>query len=77
MLLVVTVVFLPLNFPGMSESLGVGDRGDRLVFNETAKCIGARGEPGASSVGGNESNRHRERDRVVVGEKVVVVGVNG
>jgi hypothetical protein len=76
-LLVLTVLFLFVNFPGMSEALGVGDRGDRLVFKETAKFVGSSGEPGASRVGWVESKRHRVIDRVVVGEKVVVVGGKG
>jgi hypothetical protein len=49
-LFVLTVSFLLLNLPGMSEALGVGGRGDRLVFKETAKVCGSRGEPGASVV---------------------------
>jgi hypothetical protein len=76
-LLVLTVLFLFVNFPGMSEALGVGDRGDRRVFKETAKFVGSSGEPGASRVGWVESKRHRGIDRVVVGEKVVVVGGKG
>ena len=40
-LLLVTVVFLPLNFPGMSKALGIGQWTRRLSFKETTKLGGS------------------------------------
>ncbi len=56
-LLVLTVLFLFLDFPGLSEALGIGDRSHGLVFKETAKFFGASGEAGVSVVGGFKLNR--------------------
>jgi hypothetical protein len=47
-LLVLTIFFLSVCFPGMSEFLSVRHRGERLAHDETVEFIGSGGEPGAS-----------------------------
>ena len=46
-LLVFTVRVLSGCFPGMSEFLSVGHRGERFAHDETMEFIGSGGEPGA------------------------------
>jgi hypothetical protein len=46
-LLIFTICFLSAFFPGMSEFLSVGHRGERFAHDETMEFIGSGGEPGA------------------------------
>ncbi len=46
--LVLTICFLSVCFPGMSEFLSVHHRGERLAYDEASEFFGSGRKPGAS-----------------------------
>ncbi len=75
-LFVFPIRFLFIDFPGMSKTLGIGNRGC-LSFKETTKFCCSSEEPCALGGRWVKLNGCNKRVGGIVVEKVVVVGVKG